>query len=43
MKRNEPTAESVWKEYRRGVDYNNRIGLYDQVRTNENFFLGRQW
>ena len=43
MKRTNPTAESVWKEYRRGVDYNNRIGLYDQVHTNENFFIGKQW
>ncbi len=37
------TAESVWKEYQRGVDYNNRIDLYSRVRTNENFFIGRQW
>ena len=37
------TADAVWKEYQRGVDYNNRIGLYDRVKTNENFFIGRQW
>ena len=37
------TAESVWQEYQRGVDYNNRIDLYDRVKTNENFFVGRQW
>ncbi|HIV68584.1 MAG TPA: hypothetical protein IAA32_06930 [Candidatus Butyricicoccus stercorigallinarum] len=37
------TPESVWREYQRGVDYNNRIDLYDRVRTNENFFVGRQW
>lgn len=37
------TAESVWKEYQRGVEYNNRIDLYDRVKTNENFFIGRQW
>jgi hypothetical protein len=43
MKRTEPTPDSVWKEYRRGVDYNNRLGLYEQVRTNENFFHGKQW
>ena len=36
------TADAVWKEYQRGVDYNNRIGLYDRVKTNENFFIGRQ-
>lgn len=37
------TPESVWQEYQRGVDYNNRIDLYDRVKTNENFFVGRQW
>ena len=37
------TADVVRKEYQRGVDYNNRIGLYDRVKTNENFFIGRQW
>ena len=37
------TADAVWKEYQRGVDYNNRIGLYDRVKTNEYFFIGRQW
>lgn len=37
------TAESVWQEYQRGVDYNNRIDLYNRVKTNENFFVGRQW
>ena len=31
------TPESVWQEYQRGVDYNNRIDLYDRVKTNENF------
>ena len=35
--------EQVWREYQRGVDYNNRIDLYDRVKTNENFFIGRQW
>lgn len=37
------TAEDIWKEYQRGVDFNNRIDLYERVRTNENFFIGRQW
>ncbi|MGN1014446.1 MAG: hypothetical protein ACI4PM_03700 [Butyricicoccus sp.] len=41
--RNKPTVESVWQEYQRGIDFNNQIGLYDRVHTNENFFLGRQW
>ena len=37
------TPESVWQEYQNGVDYNNCIDLYDRVKTNENFFIGRQW
>lgn len=37
------TPESVWQEYQHGVDYNSRIDLYSRVKTNENFFIGRQW
>lgn len=33
----------VWGEYQRGVAYNEGIGLYDKVRVNENFYIGRQW
>lgn len=43
MKREKPTSESVWQEYQRGIEYNNGIALYEQVRTNENFFHGKQW
>lgn len=41
--KNPPTAESVWKEYERMLDYNASIQLDDTVRVNENFFVGRQW
>ncbi len=34
---------SVWAEYQKGVSYNEGIGLYEQVRVNENFYVGRQW
>ena len=27
----------VWAEYQKGVSYNEGIGLYEQVRVNENF------
>ena len=40
--KNPPTAESVWKEYERMLDYNASIQLDDTVRVNENFFVGRQ-
>ena len=33
----------VWAEYQRGVDYNTAIDLYETVRVNRNFFLGKQW
>ena len=38
-----PDHESVWKEYQRGLDFNNALDLYETVRTNENFFIGKQW
>ena len=38
-----PTVESVCKQYDRSVQFNQQIGLYDTVRKNENFFIGRQW
>lgn len=38
-----PGAQQVWREYQQGVSYNNTLGLYETVKTNENFFLGRQW
>jgi len=37
------TPESIWQEYSRGVTYNTRIGLYEQVKKNENFYIGKQW
>ena len=33
----------IFEEYDRAVAYNSGIGLYDTVRQNENFFIGRQW
>jgi len=38
-----PDAESVWKEYQKGLGFNAQQNLYATVRTNENFFIGRQW
>ncbi len=36
-------AESIWKEYRKGVQYNSELDLYDTIRKNENFYIGKQW
>ncbi len=38
-----PTPNSVWELYERGQNFNDRISLDDTVKTNENFFIGRQW
>lgn len=37
------TAAEVWNEYQKGVNYNKGIDLYETVKKNENFFIGRQW
>lgn len=37
------TAEQVWNEYEKGVAFNTGINLYDTVRANENFYIGKQW
>lgn len=39
--RTKPAA--VWEEYMQGASYNSSIGLYDTVKQNEAFFIGRQW
>lgn len=33
----------VWEEYEKGIAYKESIDLYETVRKNENFYLGRQW
>lgn len=43
MLRGEISAESVWREYEAMLAYNDSIQLDDNVRVNENFFVGRQW
>lgn len=37
------SPERVSKEYEAGLRFNQGIDLYDCVRTNENFFIGKQW
>ena len=33
----------AWKLYQKGIDFNGRIDLDEEVKTNENFFIGKQW
>lgn len=37
------TAEQIWREYQEGLAFCQRIGLFETVRNNENFFIGKQW
>jgi hypothetical protein len=39
----EPTVEWGWKAYTDGVAYNTKIKLQETVKTNENFYVGKQW
>lgn len=38
-----PTLEEILKRYDKGYGFNQAIGLYDQVKVNEDFFIGNQW
>lgn len=37
------TPLEIWKEYNDGVAYKTAINLYDNVKYNQNFYLGKQW
>lgn len=37
------TADSIFKEYDKGKNFNSQISLEENVETNENFFIGKQW
>lgn len=39
----EMSCRRVAGEYEAGLRFNQGIGLYDCVETNENFFIGKQW
>lgn len=38
-----PTQETIWNEYERGLRFHNQMDLNDTIRSNENFFIGKQW
>lgn len=42
-KSDKPDHESAWELYQKGDDFNRQIRLYDTVRVNQNFYIGRQW
>lgn len=43
MKKDTFEPRKVWEEYEKGIAYKQSINLYNNVRKNENFYLGRQW
>ncbi len=43
MKNNSITPQEIYNQYLKGVEYNESIGLYETVKKNENFFIGKQW
>lgn len=40
-KSDKPDHESAWKLYQKGDDFNRQIRLYDTVRVNQNFYIGK--
>ena len=38
---NKPTNEIGWQFYQKSLDFKNSINLFDTVKTNENFFIGK--
>lgn len=42
-KNNIPTHEQIIKNFEKACEFNEQIGLFDQVTVNENFFIGNQW
>lgn len=43
MKTTKIRPEEIWEQYQRGRRYKEAIDLYENVRLNENFYLGKQW
>ncbi len=41
--RTDKTPAGIWSEYQKAVAYNKSIDLYETVKKNENFYIGRQW
>jgi len=42
-KQKTPSLQTILKQYEKGYNFNQQIGLYDTVKVNENFFIGNQW
>jgi hypothetical protein len=38
-----PTIEDIQKKFEKGYQFKQKIGLYDTVQVNEDFYIGKQW
>lgn len=43
MKSTKINPQEIWEQYQAGRRYKEAINLYENVRLNENFYLGKQW
>lgn len=44
MKQSESfNATSTWQRYENGIKFKTKIGLYEQVKENYNYYIGEQW
>lgn len=37
------SPDRVWKEYEKGVSFKTSLNLYETVKVNEDFYVGKQW
>lgn len=42
-KKKQPDHKIGWQLYQKSVDFKTGLKLYDCIKTNENFFVGKQW
>ena len=43
MRQERMSPEEIWRAYEKGVAFNQRLNLYETVKNNENFYIGKQW
>ena len=41
--KDQPDVESAWQCYDRGLTFNIQINLDDTIKSNRNFYIGKQW
>ena len=41
--RKQQSSEKVWEQYEKGVSFKQGLNLYDTVKVNEDFYIGKQW